>query len=97
MIERKMFYDESEDRLIIAATQDVEDILKHTSELRSMGNAANRSKDRSFYHLAEVPLIVVEQWMKEGINIFKREHWPLVKKKLNDFDNARLRVWEGRI
>ena len=97
MITRKAIYNEADDRLIISSTQDVEDIMNHNQYLRNLGRDANRSKDKTFYHVAEIPLIVVEQWMKEGINVFKKEDWPRVKKKLNDYDNYKLRIWDGKL
>jgi len=40
---------------------------------------------------------VVEQWLKEGIDIFNPAHEEAVKRKLNDSDNLFLRTAPGRL
>jgi hypothetical protein len=49
------------------------------------------------WKVASIPNWVVEQWMREGINIFKDEDWPKIKAKLNDPDYKFLRTSPGRV
>jgi hypothetical protein len=94
-IKRVMYYDEAEDRLIVKGTQDIEPILRWTHELRSLGQRGNETKLHK--HVAEIPLVVAEQWLKEGLNIFDKNCEKDLKRKLNDPDNKFFRVWQGRI
>ncbi len=88
-VERKLHYEEQGDRLIIESIQDVEPILNRNLELQK-DTSLTRGKDMRY--VASIPNIVVEQWMKEGINIFKKEDWKKVKAKLNDPNYKYLRT-----
>lgn len=88
-ITRELFYEENGDRLIVKSTQDVESILNHN---RMLQNDKSLTRTKEMRHVASIPNIVVEQWLKEGINIFNKEHWQRAKKRLNDPDYKYLRT-----
>ena len=88
-ITREAFYEEDGDRLIIKSTQDVEAILAHN---RMLQVDTTKTRTKEMRHVASIPNIVIEQWIKEGINLFKKEDWGRVKKKLNDPDYKYLRT-----
>ena len=75
---------------------DVSPVLKWNSDRVDAGMVNTQKKDM-MWHAATVPEITIIQWRLEGIDIFKEEHWPMVRKKLNDPDNKYLRTWRGRI
>lgn len=50
--------------------------------------------------VADIPMIKVEQWMREGFNLFDDStpgYQKELKRRLNDIDNRKLRTAPGRI
>lgn len=74
-------YHSANDTLIVESSQDVEPILKANKEARNSGDGYSPS--RELRRVASIPEVVAIIWMKEGINIYNPDHWPLVKKKLD--------------
>lgn len=70
-------YDNLEDRFTLKKTQDVEPILKFNKMLQG-DKSLTRGKD--LRRVAKIPMIVIEQWLKEGIDIFSQE--PEMRKKV---------------
>lgn len=56
-------------------------------------------KDKAMRKVASIPNIVVEQWMKEGVNIFdpSPEMQKKVAQKLNSNEYQSLRTYPGRV
>lgn len=78
------------DRLTEKREQDVEPILKMNEILRNEGKGYSPS--REWRRVASIPLIFVEKWLREeGIDVFNKDHWPAVRKKLRDPDYRKLR------
>lgn len=48
-------------------------------------------------YVAEIPNIVIEQWLKEGINIFDKNDAKKVQAKLNSNEYAYLRTSTGKM
>lgn len=88
-IERKLHYEEQGDRLIVQSSQDVEPILNRN---KMMQNDKSLTRGKDIWHIASIPNIVIEQWMKEGINVFKKEDWAKVKERLNNPEYKYLRT-----
>lgn len=61
--------------------------------------ASTGGKDRGLREVADIPLIVVEQWMKEGINILdpSPEMQRKVAQKLNSNEYQYLRTYPGKV
>jgi hypothetical protein len=87
--------DRSEPRVIVTRTQDCTPILERNKALANDGDGYSPS--REFRRVASVPNVVVEQWLNEGINIFDPDHWPEIRRRLNDPDNRFLRTAPGRV
>lgn len=73
MIKTKLYYDENADRLTVVRSQDVEAIVERNKALVN-GQPAKRPHagrySQTYNHVASIPMVVVEQWMKEGIDFF---------------------------
>jgi hypothetical protein len=56
-------------------------------------------KDMAMRKVASIPMIVAEQWLKDGVNVFSREPEQLrkVAQKLNSNEYAYLRTAPGRV
>lgn len=63
--------------------QDVSSVLDANKEAQNHVNP--NSPDGSMRRVASIPMIFAQKWLDDyGINIYKREHWDAVRKKLND-------------
>ncbi len=88
-------YDEASDATIVKRIQDVEPILEHNKALQTLNDGYSRSRD--IRRVASIPTVVVEQWMREGVNIFDRNCDAEIRRRLNDPTNLFLRTAPGRL
>lgn len=89
--------DDSEGKIHIETTQDVQPVLEENKIRRNLGEFHNKKKD--WYHAASIPLVVVEQLVKKGI---MHPHGAVkdkarFKKWVNDPDNRAFRIWQGNV
>ena len=79
-------------------TQNVDNILDYN---KHEINTDSSAKTKFARKTASVPNIVIEQWMKEGINPFLYGVCPettkRIKQKLNDRENLHLRTHNSRM
>lgn len=90
-------YDPATDTTIIESVQDVAPVLERNKALQ---NADDRgwSPSRELRRAAAIPDIVILKWRsEEGIDVFDPNHWPAVKRKLNDPEWRYLRTAPGRL
>lgn len=93
----KTEYHKEDGKLVINEVQDVEPVLEANKRAQ-----ANRCDYRphakgEMHKVASVPLVIVQKWLNEGIDVFNKDHWPKVKAKLNDPEYRFLRTTPGRI
>tara|TARA_R110002020_G_scaffold287099_1_gene502589 strand:- start:31060 stop:31365 length:306 start_codon:yes stop_codon:yes gene_type:complete len=97
---KTVFHENRDGSMTFERKQDIGDILADNKELYKGGDS--QPEDLSMgRRVASIPLVVVEQWMKEGINIFDMGHDPDVKrevhKRLNSVDYRHLRTHNSRL
>ena len=92
----RFLYDETEERVVVQRRQDVEPILEHN---KALANADDRgwSPSREWRRVATIPNVVVEQWMREGINVYDPNDEKKVVERLNDPAWRYLRTAPGRV
>ena len=97
ILHEEALYDDAEDSLIIKTSHDVDTIIRRNRELQTglFGDMYTPSRDMRW--VASIPLGVVMQWMEEGVDVYKNEHWPEVQRRLNDPNWLHLRTGLGRI
>jgi hypothetical protein len=89
--------------LVVKREQDTTAYLdanrKEFNEAPSWRPYASGRRDKSMRKVASIPLIVIEQWMKEGVNIFdpSPEMQKKVAQKLNSNEFQGLRTYPGRV
>lgn len=89
--------------LTVYREQDVEPVLNANraafNEAPSWRPWGSGRKDVSMRMVADIPNIVVEQWLKEGINIFSPDPdmQKKFRKKLNDPEWRYLRTYPGKV
>ena len=88
-----MVYSHPNDEMLVTRSQDVEPIIERNKMLQ------NEGPDRRafFRHHASVPLVVVEQWLSQGVNVFNKNDYPKVKKLLNSAEYKYLKTVTGKI
>ena len=86
--------------LVVKRTQDTTPYLdENTRELNSHGDWRPYSGKGNLKKIAEIPNIVIEQWIKEGVNIFDPD--PAMqrafRRKLDDYTYKKLRTMPGKV
>ena len=91
-----LHHDASDDKLHISHSQDVSAILEANKRARA---TAQGQRMGEMQLVASIPVVVVMEWMKEGINVMapNREDLKRIKKKLNSPEYAYLRTGGGRL
>jgi hypothetical protein len=89
------YSDFDDGKFIYKREQDVEAILNHNKALATDGDGYSPSRD--IRRVASIPLVVVEQWLSEGVDIFNPDHKAEVRRRLNSSDNAFLRTAPGKL
>lgn len=69
-------------KIRVVRVQDVEDILSWNETTRNSGGGY--SKDGSMQHLARLPVVLVEEWLKQGINVFDKNDEKKVFQKIEE-------------
>lgn len=91
-------YDDATDTTGIERVQDVGSFIEHNKRLQNNPNYKQNGMKKEFLHVAHIPNIIIEKWLKEeGINVFKKQDRERVRKKLNDPDWKYLRTTPGKV
>ena len=91
-------YNAADDLIVVKEEQDVTSLLDRNKALFNEPDHRKHGMKECFMHAATIPPILIHKWLKEeGIDFFKKEHWPRVQKKLNDPEYRYLRTSTGRI
>lgn len=89
-------YDADADQIHIARRGDVAPMLEaNRRELYSGLDGYTPSRD--LQRVASIPNLIVEQWMKAGINIFDEDDWPKIAAMLDSPEYLWLRTAPGRL
>lgn len=90
-------YDSTTDRTVIETVQDASQVIERN---RALHDADDRgwSPSRDLRRAATIPDIIILKWRKDhGIDVFNRDHWPAVKRLLNDPEWRYLRTAPGTL
>lgn len=86
--------------LVVRRTQDTTPYLEeNVREFNEAPTWRPYSGKERLRKVAEIPNIVIEQWLKEGINIFSPDpaQQRAFRAKLDDYTNQKLRTYPGRL
>lgn len=90
-------------KLVVKRTQDTTPYLeanqREYNEAPDWRPYASGKKDKCMRKVASIPMIVIEAWMKEGVNIFdpSPEMQKKIAAKLNSNEYRYLRTFPGRV
>lgn len=82
---REEFYVDEKGNVIKKVSEDVEPIIEQAKAIRN--NTDNGfSPERNLRHIGTIPLIILDQWIREGVDLRDSK---AVKKRLNEFNKFR--------
>lgn len=95
-IDTQIAYDPESDSLHVARqAPDVAPMLEANHREYLSGNGYTPSRD--LQRVASIPNVIVEQWLKAGINLFDENDWPKVAALLDSPEYLFLRTAPGRL
>ena len=90
------FHDLGDQKYALEYSADCEAVIAHTQNLANSHDGYSPS--RELRHVATIPAIIQLRWRElYGIEVWNRNHWPGVKRLLNDPDWRWLRSSDGRL
>ena len=99
-IKRNTTYDHVEDKIVHHSVQDINPLLELNKKEYNKDyiHGGAETNEMGMRKVASIPLIVIEKWKQElGIDIMNKDHWPSIKRLLNDPENRFLRTNESTI
>jgi hypothetical protein len=88
-------------KIIVVRSQDVAPYLKQNAEERAAASSWRpySTGKNQLRKVADIPNVVVEQWLKEGVNVFSDDPdmQRKVRRKLDDMTNQKLRTMPGKL
>ena len=77
-------YDPVTDITNIESVQNITPIIERNKRLHNTDHQQRGIKE-SWMHGACIPVIIQERWLRKfGVNIYDKDHWPAVRRLLND-------------
>jgi len=87
-------YDDTTGNITIRRWQDVEPAI----DLNKAAHLSGDGKDGDMWLAARIPVEVAQMWKQQyGVDAYRAEHWPAVRKLLNDPDWRYLRPTSFRL
>ena len=91
-------YDADTDTTYIREVQDAEPFLEANRALLKEDDYRKRGVANEWLHIARIPVGVIAQLHKErGVDVYDPDHWPAVRRILNDPEWEYLRVTRGTV
>ncbi len=90
-------YDAILDKTTIYTEQNVDRYIEANKKRQSNPDYFGYGVKQEYAHVATVPNSVIHKWMKEGINFYRSDDWPKVRKKLNDPEWKYLKTFTGKV
>lgn len=92
----ELWFDEATGKMTIRRLQDVEGVLKLNLEQFNSHDGTKYSDSDGFHHVARIPMVVIEKWIKEGFNWYTATDAEK-RKRLNDPEYRKLLVRPGKL
>lgn len=88
-----------EKKLVIKRTQDVEPFIEASKKAMAQETSWRpfAAPGDKMYRVASIPNIIVEQWLKEGFDIFDPSNEKALMKRLNSPEWKHLRMYPGKL
>ena len=97
-IRRTLRWDDAERKLIVHSFQECADVLAYNAAAyNSERTSSSLWAGRGYVKVASIPLGLAEQWMREGLSIYRREDRPKILQRLSSIEYQHLRTAPGRL
>ena len=99
-IKRSVKYDHDEDKLVQHSVQDISPMLELNKKEynKDYMHGSVDTPELGMRKVASIPLVIIEKWKHElGVDIMNKEHWPKIKRLLNDPENRFFRTKKGHL
>jgi hypothetical protein len=83
LVQTDLYWDEHTEEMHVARVQDVEPVLERNKAIRAAGWDGYNG-DRSMRAVAEIPVTIVEQWQREGVEWWNQDHNAELQKRIAD-------------
>jgi len=91
-------YDDAAKQTVIEEVQDVGPWLENAKSLAKDEDRKKKGIKDSWWHVARIPVGIQYKWLRDyGVDIYNKDHWPGVRRLLNDRDWGYIRTSRGRI
>jgi len=85
-------WDDAENRLVVKTTCDVQPVIDRNKELANSWDGWV-DEAHTMRLAAQIPVTVAYKWLQDyGVMVGRREHWPAIRRLLNDPEWRYLRV-----
>jgi hypothetical protein len=89
-------YDHVSDTTIIGREQDITLLIDSNKRMQNDADYSRKGIKTEWWHMCKIPNIVIERWKNEkGVDVLNKDHWPAVKKLLNDPEYKWLKTTAG--
>jgi hypothetical protein len=87
----RVLYDHNENVLYRHYVEDVEPHIDLVAAQRSHLNNgfAPHKRDANYRKIASIPMIVLDQWFREGFNAFDKNNAKELKRRINEYNKFR--------
>ena len=90
-------YDPDTDKTYIEYEQDLEPLIEFNKSLQKDDQYSKDGIKNEWWHIACIPPVIQHKWLKDyGIDIYNKDHWKAVMKKLREPEWKYLRTTNGR-
>jgi hypothetical protein len=99
-IKRSVKYDHDGDKLVQHSVQDISPMLELNKKEYNKDyiHGSVDTPELGMRKVASIPLVIIEKWKQElGVDIMNKDHWPQIKRLLNDPENRFFRTTESTI
>ena len=97
-IRRTLHWDDADQKLVIHSFQECSDILAYNqAAYNTERTSSSLWAGRGFVHVASIPEIVAEQWMRQGLSIYRRDDRKKILERLSSGEFLKLRTAPGRL
>ena len=91
-------FDHATNKTIIHTVQNCSDIISRNRRLAADEEHMREGIKDDMMHCASIPIVIQYKWLREyGVDIYNKDHWPAVKRLLNDPEWRYLKSIPGKI
>lgn len=81
----------------IVHKQDITPLIERNKRMQADPEVKRQGIKQGWQPVAHIPDVIVCRWLAEGIDVFNKDHMPLILRKLRDPDYRHLRTTLGAI